>query len=79
MWADEGVGALAWFLCLCLQLLLLSTVRGEVMASCSFSSLPLSLEPSQLWSTVHYSGVATAPLSAWRMPTSGVMPAELLC
>lgn len=78
-WADAGVGALAWFLCLCLQLPLLSTARGEVMASCSLSSLPLHLEPSQPRSTVRYSGVAAALLSARRMPTSGAMLAVQLC
>lgn len=52
MWADAGVGALARrsAVCLCLQLPLLSTVRGEVMASCSFflAASPSGAEPAPL-------------------------------
>lgn len=51
MWADAGVGALAQLsVCLCLQLPLLSTVRGEVMASCSFflAASPSGAEPALL-------------------------------
>lgn len=59
MWVAAGVGALACvyltlFVCVCSCW---SAVRVEVMASCSFSSLPLLLEPGQPQLTVLYSGI----------------------
>lgn len=56
-WYRRGCSGLFIHVCVCLQLWRLSTVWGEVMASCSFSSLPLHLERSQPQWTVHYSGI----------------------